>query len=655
MTKFATILTVFCLAARVAFGDVWQDLAKYKYGGENTADKAEQLLQQTPLAQHGAIEGSLIAVVAAKDATQDGKACACRMLQQIGTEKCIPAVTGLLNDEVLSHYARLVLERMGTPKADEAMRTALDGAPDKVKIGIIGSLGERRDVKAVKPLVKLTVHNDPTVAAAAISALGRIGGDSAAQCLRKLKPMEPLAPVHMIALLDCARSLKGSAAVALYELVLAGKTTQRIGALSGLLAVDEKRAVALMVDFIKGDDAQMSDGVLTLVSSEKSERLTKAMAEVLGTLQDEKKAALITVLGVREDAAALSGIAGCLASTNNRVRDAAVVAAGKIGDEGTVKLLLGMSGAAPEAIARMSGSGVNDLLINALDDNKLKVPAINALVARNCVAGVARLFQLLNDGNAEVRNAAWNGLGSLATEADIVPLVKAAFAIKEAEELAWGVAAARNVCAHARAKDKCFEVIVAYYDGTTDAAKATIVELAALVGSPSAMAVVKKALNSGNKELRRNGVRSLAAWCNEGAVGELLGLAKDAPEETDRILALRGYIRLASEGPNLNEEQRAEMFKQAAGLAKRVDEKKLIAGNLRRAPNAVALVIANTYLDDPAVVEEVEQSAVDIIGHLHNEKKGPPDVIKEVANKLLASKNTEFVDRAKRILAEMAK
>jgi HEAT repeat protein len=648
MRKLLATVMIVCLFAEVSLGDVWQDLAKYQYGDGQAADEADKVLQQTPVAQHAAIEDSLIAVVAAKDATPDGKALACRMLQQIGTEKCIPSVAGLLTDDVLSHYARLVLERMANANADAAMRAALDSAPDQVKIGIAGSLGVRRDDKAVSKLAKLAGHGDPALAAAAIRALGRIGGSAAAQQLRTMKPGESLVPVHMCALVECAESLTGADAAGLYEVVLAGKTTQRIAALNGMLAVDEKKAVALMVDIIKGDDVQMGGSVLTLVADVPSERLTKAMAGLLAALPDEKKPALITALGARGDAAALAGIAACLTSNNEPVHNAALIAAGKLGNEGTVKLLLSMGGAATGVIPRMPGGGVNAALIQALEDNPLKVPAIKAMIARNYLAAVPKLFDLLNDGDAEVRKAAWNGLGSLAMDDDITRMAKAAFAIQDEGELSCAMAAVRKGCAYAGDKPKCFDVMIPYYDAATLASKATMIELASLVGSPSALELVKNALKSGNKELVGKAVRSLAAWCCENAADELLILAGSAPEEVERILTLRGYIRLAGEGPNLNEEQRAEMFRKAAELAKRVDEQKLIAGHLNKAPNAVALVIANTYLDDPAVMKDVEQSALDIAERLHGAKKGPDDLIKEVANKLI--RDNSNVERAKALL-----
>jgi HEAT repeat protein len=555
---------------------------------------------------------------------------------------------------VLSHYARLVLERIGSVKSDAALLAALESAPDAVKPGIMGSLGVRRDANAVKPLGKLAVNSDPAVAAAAIGALGRIGGTSAAGILRKLKPAESLAPVHTDALLDCARSLTGSRAAALYEQVLAGKSLQRVSALGGLLAADEKKAVALMVGFVKGDDAQMFGGVLTLVCGEKSAALTKAMADVLATLPDAKKAALITALGARGDTAALGGIAGCVTSTNELIRTTALMALGKIGNEDTVKLLLATGGSATEALAKMSGDGVNATLIQALADNKLKGPAIKALVARSAIAAVPVLFKLLDDPSGEVRKAVWNGLGSLAAEEDITQMAKVAFAIKDEEELLGAIGAVRRVCAQARDKAKCFETVASYYDSASDRAKEIVLDMASFVGNATALATAKKALGSSNKELHTSGVRSLAAWCNQSAAVDLLALAKSADKENERILALRGYIRIAGmDNVNLNEDQRAEMCKTADGMATRADEKKMIIGSLQRGHTAIALTLMNKYLDDPELRNDAEGFAANIADH--RKKEGPAAEVKEIATKLLTSKDKGMVERATKVLAEMAK
>ena len=59
--------------------DLYADLAKYTYGDDSkAAEKLEQLVKETEPGNYAPIEAKLIEIVQSKDATQDGKAFACR-------------------------------------------------------------------------------------------------------------------------------------------------------------------------------------------------------------------------------------------------------------------------------------------------------------------------------------------------------------------------------------------------------------------------------------------------------------------------------------------------------------------------------------------------------------------------------------------------
>ena len=92
-------------------------------------------------------------------------------------------LAALLGDEKLSHMARYGLEPNPDPAVDEALRAVLDKLKGRPLVGAIGSIGVRRDVKAVEPLSKLLRNTDPTVVQAAVRALGLIGTASAAKAL----------------------------------------------------------------------------------------------------------------------------------------------------------------------------------------------------------------------------------------------------------------------------------------------------------------------------------------------------------------------------------------------------------------------------------------------------------------------------------------
>jgi HEAT repeat protein len=109
----------------------------------------------------------------------------CRRLRIVGTRQSIKALTALLPNENTSAIARYALERIPDEKAVEAMRDSLPKVSNKIKPGIMGSLGKRRDTKSIQAISKLLSDSDIEVAGAAAESLAMIGTPAAAGELSK--------------------------------------------------------------------------------------------------------------------------------------------------------------------------------------------------------------------------------------------------------------------------------------------------------------------------------------------------------------------------------------------------------------------------------------------------------------------------------------
>ena len=137
------------------------------------------------------------------------KAKACQRLAVIGTAEAVPVLASMLSDPQFAHYARFGLQPIPDPSADEALRAAMGKLKGELLVGVIDSIGWRRDANAAVELTRLIGAEDPAVAAAAAAALGRIGGSHAAtmldQTLRKAKG--PLLAAVADACLVCAEGL----------------------------------------------------------------------------------------------------------------------------------------------------------------------------------------------------------------------------------------------------------------------------------------------------------------------------------------------------------------------------------------------------------------------------------------------------------------
>jgi hypothetical protein len=140
--------------------------------------------------------------------SRDARDYVCRKLATVGSTAAVPVLAGLLTNEDSSHMARFALERIPAPEAAAALREALGKVNGDLRIGVISSLGSRRDAAAVPALSGLLTDSDPATARAAALALGTIGNSESAGALTTaLKSAGGNAKDMVDALLQCAESL----------------------------------------------------------------------------------------------------------------------------------------------------------------------------------------------------------------------------------------------------------------------------------------------------------------------------------------------------------------------------------------------------------------------------------------------------------------
>lgn len=181
------------------------------------------------------------------DAARGAKDFVCRQLSLVGSADSVPALAALLPDEKLSHMGRYALERMSCPEAATAMRDALPKVKGKLKVGVINSLGVRRDAASTAAMVALLADADQEVAGAAAAALGAIGTPEAGKALGTFKAPEKLRLVVADACLACAEHLlaagKKAEAIVIYKALNAPNQPKhvRLAATRGLLAAAGKK------------------------------------------------------------------------------------------------------------------------------------------------------------------------------------------------------------------------------------------------------------------------------------------------------------------------------------------------------------------------------------------------------------------------------
>jgi HEAT repeat protein len=179
-------------------------------------------------------ESKLIEVLKKPDASRKDKADALRVLGRVGTRECVPVVAPLLGDDDFSHMARYALEPIPDPAVDVALREAAGKVSGRNLVGVIGSLGVRRDPKAVAVLAPRLLDAEAGVGQAAARALGFIGTVEASQALEAALPKleEADRAAAFDGLLRCAEALavqgQCGCATSIYEGVSKAKAPECI-------------------------------------------------------------------------------------------------------------------------------------------------------------------------------------------------------------------------------------------------------------------------------------------------------------------------------------------------------------------------------------------------------------------------------------------
>ena len=224
----------------------FEALKTYDWGQDRSTLQA---LDGAVAATHGdaaarkSLEKRLVGVLKS-DAPRAAKDVVCRHLSLIGTADAVPALAALLTDKDLAQMGRYALERIPGPEVDAALRDALPKTDGVLKVGIINSLGVRRDAASTAALKALLDNPDQQIAAAAIAALGAVGNTDTAAALAEVhkKVPEQLHTTVADARLSCAEHLlaagKRVEALAIYKALNAEDQPQhvRLAAVRGMLA-----------------------------------------------------------------------------------------------------------------------------------------------------------------------------------------------------------------------------------------------------------------------------------------------------------------------------------------------------------------------------------------------------------------------------------
>lgn len=589
------------------------------------------LLLAAPLTTRAATEADLVHLLQS-DAGMIQKAEACQQLRLGGSAQSVPALARLLGHEHLSQAARYSLEGITVPEAVDALHEALGRTSGRLQAGVADSLGWKRDARSVPLLVPLLRADDPDVACAAASALGRIGGSAALSALDAARATAPttVRPAVITALLDGgARLLSGgdkAQARQIYEssFVASESVAVRVAAYAGRIRAADTNALALIQAGIEGTDGAAQVAALQLAGSVMHDDATRTFAALLPKASPAVQIALLAVLRERGDVSVLPAVLQQARNPDAAVRAAALFALGVLGDATIVPVLAQATTArdpaeqkaAREALVELRQAGAGAEIVGQM---RQATPAVRmelaqALAARGERGVMPALVEMARSEDSAIRRAALLALAGLVDGSDtpaLVPLLAAAKGAEGKDEVVHVFEALAGIPGMSR--QLVVDPLVRGWDSGDAETRRALLPVFALFAHEALRSPFRAALQAGDDRLRTAAERALCDAQDAALMPDLLTVARQAQDPHLRSLALEGAVRLATdENAGFSVAQRVDALTASFELASRVEEKRRVLSGLARVPDRRTLQLAECAAADAAVRAEGELACLQI-------------------------------------------
>ena len=575
----------------------------------------------------------LIAILQS-DAPPQDKAIPCKQLAIYGNKEAVPALAPLLANKDLASWARIALEAIPGPEAEEALRSAVPKLEGELLIGTINSIGVRRDAKAIDALAGKLKDGDVEVVAAAAAALGNIGGTKAAGALSQAlsNSSKQTAPAIAEGCILCAEGFltdgKFADATSLYDTVRKADVPKQrwLEATRGAILARQSAGLPLLLEQLRSPYKSEMGMALRTARELKGREVSEAIGAELDNATAERQVMLLLALADRKDAAVLPKLLQVAQKSQKPTRVATLTLLDRFSDPSAVPVLLDAAAEADADIAkpakatltRMEGKVVDSALLSTLNSKpspKMRQAAIELAALRRVDAALPAVTSSLEDSDSGVRRAALNTLSTLGTEQQTDDLVRMLSKTQDADDREAIEKALTGICG--RTGTKSLSQVLPLAKSKDSELRTIALRTLATIGGPEALAAVTSAVDDSDEEVQNEAVGTLSTWPNnwpeDGAVAEpLLSLVKSGKKRAHQVQGARGYLLYIQENKKLSNAEKVKAIDDLLPLLKGPTEKRLAISALGAIPTGKSLESLLNLAEDPALSEEASLAIVTV-------------------------------------------
>ncbi len=584
------------------------DLPKYNYGDAADApyNVLEALRKGTPETR-SQFEPKLVAILKDPSTTEAAKETICRWLGWMGSEDAVPVLAKLAestaNDPTnaagnTGGYAVRALATIPVKSADRALVDLLASGREDRQVAVMSAIAVRGAATAIPELSKVAASKSPALSESAFQTLASLGSVEALKAILEVKAAKGNGALKNAGVINASSSLvaKGTALADAASEKLAsiarseGPYAQRLSALrvlaSAKLPAGQKEAVALL----KNEDYRLRNGAAkTLAEFGTPEQL----ASVSWSDSPDAWVIVLKRLGQNADASSIPLYQKALGNADSNVLLAAIWGLSRSGDgknlESLTQLLSDSNApvalAAKSGVATLKGSDVGAQLITLEASSKPALAAIllSILADRQEHKAIDSAIAAMNSSDPALQSAGCEALSRLAASGDLGKCLTLVSSVKGRNAENFQKAVVRATIFDPSPSAAALQIVSAFDQGDPSQ-KEILINVLARLEVKEATDKLGAILNSQDVDQRKQAIRALSSARSATSLALLPVIAGNGQSNSEKILALKGYIDTIEALSDLNNNDRFKAYLTAWKLASRDEEKSAIRAAVKKIP-----------------------------------------------------------------------
>ena len=522
----------------------------------------------------------------------------CIRLSVFGDADAVPVIAEKLGDRERSHSARTALQEMPCEEAVAALRDAMKTVSDAtLKAGIIDSLGQRRDLKAVPMLLPLLNDGNKEIVLAAAFALARIADPAYMDELgskMNSEMSEKLTEACLIYGEILRKDGKNADAERAFQKVVDAqpkKPHQLQAAYFQLLLCSRPETYNRLAAWLVSEDDLQFQAAIRATHFLKNADATNVMVRVFENVSLERQVMILAALGDQKTREAIPLITKTLGSENPDLQAAAIGAAknsvGAAGFQMLLKTALSVEGTLQkETLRTMAFLPDNmdqdtEILKSLNTDNQTQKLLVTELIGlRRMTEALPTIRGFLKDGGTPeaLKIEAQKALGEIGTLDDLKEQMAFLLTLPKDSPRAEAVKTCLySLCARMTDRPTAVGIVaggIAEAKNNPDV-QLYFFQLLPALDSDAAIQVISRFAESDDVQMQDFATNAMGRWRSTRVGLPLLKLANNKDHRYANR-ALRGYLRLARQFA-MPEIMRTNMVKNALASPVLTDSEKEIA------------------------------------------------------------------------------